>query len=64
MPRARLDTAVAEAAGAAMRVVMAHKVRSVLTMLGIVMGVGGIVGIVSIAESAKGMLVAQLDDLV
>ncbi len=61
---ARLDTAIVEAARTGLRVVMSHKVRSFLTMLGIVMGVGGIVGIVSIAESAKGMLVAQLDDLV
>ena len=62
--RARLHTSVIEGARTGLRVVMSHKVRSFLTMLGIVMGVGGIVGIVSIAESAKGMLVAQLDDLV
>ena len=59
-----LHTSVVEAARTGVRIIMAHRVRSFLTMLGIVMGVGGIVGIVSIAESAKGMLIAQLDSLV
>lgn len=33
-----------------------HKLRSLLTMLGMIIGVGGVIGVVSIGESAKGFV--------
>lgn len=45
-------------------VIWANKMRSLLTMLGIIMGVGGIVGLVSVGESVKGVLMGQLDKIV
>jgi putative ABC transport system permease protein len=47
-----------------MKIILANKMRSLLTMLGIIIGVGGIVGMVSIGESVKGVLVGQLDNIV
>ena len=33
-----------------------HKLRSLLTMLGMIIGVGGVIGVISIGESAKGFV--------
>ena len=43
---------------------LAHKLRSLLTMLGLIMSVGGIVGLVGIGESVKGVLMGQLDNII
>lgn len=59
-----LYTTLSENARSGLRIMLASKMRSLLTMLGIVIGVGGIVGMVSIGESVKGFLVNQLDNIV
>ncbi|MBD3180992.1 FtsX-like permease family protein [Candidatus Poribacteria bacterium] len=60
----RLHIKLIESAKSGLAVILASKMRSFLTMLGIIIGVGGIVGMVSIGESVKGILVGQLDNLV
>ena len=59
-----LYTVLSESARSGLKVILASKMRSLLTMLGIIIGVGGIVGMVSIGESVKGVLMGQLDNLV
>jgi len=59
-----LYTVLSESARSGLKVILASKMRSLLTMLGIIIGVGGIVGMVSIGESVKGLLTEQLDNLV
>jgi len=59
-----LYTVLFESARSGLRVIVANKMRSLLTMLGIIIGVGGIVGMVSIGESFKGLLTEQLDNIV
>ncbi|MFC1713248.1 ABC transporter permease [Candidatus Poribacteria bacterium] len=59
-----LYTVLSESARSGLKVILASKMRSLLTMLGIVIGVGGIVGMVSIGESVQGVLVRQLDSIV
>ena len=59
-----LYTVLSEGTRSGLRVILAHKMRSLLTMLGIIMGVGGIVGLVSIGESVKAVLMGQLDNIV
>ena len=59
-----LYTILSESAQSGLRVILANKMRSLLTMLGIIIGVGGIVGMVSIGESVKGVLMGQLDNIV
>ena len=59
-----LYTVLSEGTRSGLKVIIASKMRSLLTMLGIVIGVGGIVGMVSIGESVQGVLVAQLDSIV
>ena len=44
----------------AFRQLMRHKVRSFLTMLGILIGVGAVVAIVSLGEGLKGMFMGQI----
>ena len=60
----QLLTVLLESASSGLKVILANKMRSFLTMLGIIIGVGGIVGMVSIGESVKGVLMSQLDNLV
>ena len=57
-------TVLSESAGSGLKVILANRMRSLLTMLGIVIGVGGIVGMASIGESVQGVLVGQLDKIV
>ena len=59
-----LYTVLSESARSGLKVILASKMRSLLTMLGIIIGVGGIVGMVSIGESVKGVLMGQLVILV
>ena len=59
-----LYAVLVESAHSGLRVILMHKMRSLLTMLGIIMGVAGIVGMVSIGESVKGVLMEQLDRIV
>ena len=54
---------LSESARSGLKVIYASKMRSLLTMLGIIIGVGGIVGMVSIGESVQGVLVSQLDNI-
>jgi len=64
MKISHLHTILAESARSGLKIILANKMRSLLTTLGIVIGVGGIVGMVSIGESVKGVLVGQLDNIV
>ena len=58
-----LYTVLSESARSGLRVIFASKMRSLLTMLGIIIGVGGIVGMTSVGESVQGVLVGQLDSI-
>ncbi len=62
--RSHIYTVFLESAHSGLKVILASKMRSLLTMLGIIIGVGGIVGMVSIGESVKGVLMGQLDNIV
>jgi len=62
--RFQLYTVLSESARSGLKVILASKMRSLLTMLGVIIGVGGIVGMVSIGESVKGVLMGQLDNIV
>lgn len=64
MNRFHLYIILSESAQSGLRIILANKMRLLLTTLGIIIGVGGIVGMVSIGESVKGVLVRQLDNIV
>jgi len=59
-----LFTILSESAISGLKIILSNKMRSLLTMLGIIIGVGGIVGMVSIGESVKGVLMGQLDNII
>ena len=47
----------------ALRAILRNKMRSSLTILGIVIGVGAVITMVSIGQGAKGMVEKQLESL-
>jgi macrolide transport system ATP-binding/permease protein len=60
--RARLD-AVREAARMAVRSMLAHRLRTLLTMLGIIIGVAAVVTVVALGKGAQAQVESQINEL-
>ncbi|MGG6341950.1 MacB family efflux pump subunit [Stenotrophomonas indicatrix] len=60
--RSRLD-AVREAARMAVRSMLAHRLRTLLTMLGIIIGVGAVVTVVALGKGAQAQVESQINEL-
>lgn len=60
--RARLD-ATREAARMAVRSMLAHRLRTLLTMLGIIIGVAAVVTVVALGKGAQAQVEAQINEL-
>ncbi|WP_242899900.1 MacB family efflux pump subunit [Stenotrophomonas maltophilia] len=60
--RARLD-ATREAARMAVRSMLAHRLRTLLTMLGIIIGVAAVVTVVALGKSAQAQVESQINEL-
>lgn len=61
-PRARLD-GVREAARMAVRSMLAHRLRTLLTMLGIIIGVAAVVTVVALGKGAQAQVESQINEL-
>ncbi|WP_336341141.1 ABC transporter permease, partial [Stenotrophomonas muris] len=60
--RARLD-ATREAARMAVRSMLAHRLRTLLTMLGIIIGVAAVVTVVALGKGAQAQVESQINEL-
>ncbi|MDH1790312.1 MacB family efflux pump subunit [Stenotrophomonas sp. GD03819] len=60
--RARLD-AIREAARMAVRSMLAHRLRTLLTMLGIIIGVAAVVTVVALGKGAQAQVESQINEL-
>ncbi|WDM61920.1 MacB family efflux pump subunit [Stenotrophomonas forensis] len=60
--RARVD-AVREAARMAVRSMLAHRLRTLLTMLGIIIGVAAVVTVVALGKGAQAQVESQINEL-
>ncbi|WP_329840865.1 MacB family efflux pump subunit [Stenotrophomonas geniculata] len=60
--RARLD-AIREAARMAVRSMLAHRLRTLLTMLGIIIGVAAVVAVVALGKGAQAQVESQINEL-
>ena len=60
--RARMD-AVREAARMAVRSMLAHRLRTLLTMLGIIIGVAAVVTVVALGKGAQAQVESQINEL-
>ncbi|HHA2394184.1 TPA: MacB family efflux pump subunit [Stenotrophomonas maltophilia] len=60
--RARLD-ATREAARMAVRSMLAHRLRTLLTMLGIIIGVAAVVTVVALGKGARAQVESQINEL-
>lgn len=60
--RARLD-AIREAARIAVRSMLAHRLRTLLTMLGIIIGVAAVVTVVALGKGAQAQVESQINEL-
>lgn len=60
--RARLD-AIKEAARMAVRSMLAHRLRTLLTMLGIIIGVAAVVTVVALGKGAQAQVESQINEL-
>lgn len=60
--RARLD-AIREAARMAVRSMLAHRLRTLLTMLGIIIGVAAVVTVVALGKGAQEQVESQINEL-
>ena len=61
--RARLMDAVREAARMAVRSMLAHRLRTLLTMLGIIIGVAAVVTVVALGKGAQAQVESQINEL-
>ncbi|PTS74855.1 MacB family efflux pump subunit [Stenotrophomonas sp. HMWF023] len=61
-PRARLN-GVREAARMAVRSMLAHRLRTLLTMLGIIIGVAAVVTVVALGKGAQAQVESQINEL-
>ncbi|PZT14392.1 MacB family efflux pump subunit [Stenotrophomonas maltophilia] len=60
--RSRLDV-IREAAGMAVRSMLSHRLRTLLTMLGIIIGVAAVVSVVALGKGAQSQVESQINEL-